>query len=85
MLIAFPSPNCLIFKIEVLGHLVTQQVKCPNFGSGHDLMAYEFETCVGLCADSSELEACFPFCVSLSLPIPQLMLCLSLSVSVSQK
>ena len=33
-----------------------QAVKCLilDFGSGHDLMACEFEPHVGLCADSAE-------------------------------
>ena len=38
-----------------------------DFGSSHDLVVRELETHVGLCADSSEPEACFRFCVSLSL------------------
>ena len=54
-----------------------------NFGSGHDLVVREFECHIRLCADSSEPEACFGFCVSLSLS-----LCLShtyaLSLSVSK-
>ena len=38
-----------------------------DFGSGHDLPVRGFEPRVGLCADSSEPEACFRFYVSLSL------------------
>ena len=38
-----------------------------DFGSGHDLTAHEFRLHVGLRADSSELGACFGFCVFLSL------------------
>ena len=41
--------------------------KASDFSSGHDLVVHEFETCVGLCADSSEPGVCFRFCVSLSL------------------
>ena len=44
----------------------------------------EFELCVGLCADSSEPEACFGFCVSLSL-WPSPVHALSLSVSKINK
>ena len=40
-----------------------------DFSSGHHLAVCEFEPCIGLCADSSELGACFGFCVSLSLPL----------------
>ena len=50
-----------------------------DFGSGHDLTVREFESRVELCADSSEPEACFGFCVSLSLcsfPTRALSLCL---------
>ena len=43
----------------------------PDFGSGHDLTACEFEPRIGLCADSSGPGACFGFCVSFSLcPYP---------------
>ena len=51
-----------------------------DFGSGHDLEVSGFEPHVGLCADSSEPEACFGFCVYVSLSArPLLMLSLSLS------
>ena len=49
-------------------------------GSGHDLVAPEFEPRVGPRAGSSEPGACFGFCVSLSLcpsPARALSLCLS--------
>ena len=39
----------------------------PDFGSGHDLVVYEFEPHIRLCVDSSEPGACFGICVSLSL------------------
>ena len=43
-------------------------------------MVHEFKSHVRLCADSSELGACYGFCVSLSLSAPPLlMLCLSFS------
>ena len=38
-----------------------------HFGSGHDLVVYEFEPRIGLCADGSEPGTCFGFCVSLAL------------------
>ena len=46
-----------------------QMVERPtvHFGSGHDLVVYEFEPRIGLCADGSEPGTCFGFCVSLSL------------------
>ena len=42
-------------------------IKCPtlDFGSGHDLTVHEFESLLGLCADSN--RACLVF--SLSLPL----------------
>ena len=49
-----------------------------DFGSGHDLTAHEFDSRVGLCADSMGLGACFGFCVSLSLPLNPLAFCLCL-------
>ena len=70
-------------KIEVhqVGSLSGTVGWVSDFGSGHDLMACEFEPHVRLCADSSELGACFRFCVSLSLSAPPLLiLCLSLSL-----
>nr|XP_060511482.1 uncharacterized protein LOC132692753 [Panthera onca] len=67
------------------GAWVAQLVKHPtlDFGSGHDLAVREFEPRVGLCADSSESEACFRFCVSLSLCSPPAHT-LSLSLSLSK-
>ena len=50
------------------GTWVAQLVK--HFGSGHDLAVDEFESRIGLCADSSEPGACFGFCGSLSLSLP---------------
>ena len=41
-----------------------------DLGSGHDLMAHEFKHHFGLCADSSEVGACFRFCLQLSVPLP---------------
>ena len=52
-----------------------------RLGSGHGLAVREFEPRLGLCADSSEPEACFGSCVSLSLcPSPTHALYLSLSL-----
>ena len=51
-----------------------------DFSSGHDLEVCEFEPSIRLYADSSEPEACFRFCVSLSRPLPR-----SCSVSASQR
>ena len=53
--------------------------RLSDFGSGHDITVRGFEPRVGLCADSSELGACFGFCVSLSL-CPSPVHALSLSV-----
>ena len=50
-----------------------------DFGSGHDLMAGEFEPHVGLCADSSEPGVCFGFCVSSLCTCPNCALYLSVS------
>ena len=57
------------FRCKGEGTRVAELVKCPtlDFGSGRDLMAHEFEPHVGLYAESTELGACFGFCVSLSL------------------
>ena len=53
-----------------------------DFDSGHNLMVHDFESRVGLCADSSEPKACFRFCASLSLfPSPARALFLSLFLS----
>ena len=65
-----------------------QSVKHPTLGSssGHDLTVCEFESLVGLCADSSEPGACFRFCVFLSLSAPSpLVLCLFLPLSEISK
>ena len=58
---------------------MAQSVKCLTlgFGSGHDLMVYEFEPRIGLCEDSAE-PAWDSLSLSLS-PHPLLMLSLSLS------
>ena len=74
---SYEAHRCKI-KIPSLswGAWVAQLVKHPTLGFslGHDLMVHEFEPCVGLCADSSEPEAC-----SLSLcPSPTPTLSLSL-------
>ena len=65
---------------------MAQWVKRPtlDLGSGHDLMVRESEPCVGLCADSPELGACFGFCVALSLPSPARACTLSLSLKNKQ-
>ena len=48
--------------------------------SRHDLVAYEFEPHVRLCADSAEPGACFGLCIFLSLcPSPARALSLSFS------
>ena len=62
---------------QLVGHLTL------DFSSGHDLTVREFEPHVGLHADSSEPEACFGFCVSLS-PCPSPAHALSLSVKNKQ-
>ena len=67
----------------VWGAWVAQSAECPtlDFSSGHDLTIRGFEPRVGLCADSSELGACFGFCVSPSLcfcPAYTVCVCLSL-------
>ena len=63
---------------------MAQLVKRPTFGSGHDFTVRGFEPCVRLCADSSEPEACFGSCVSLSAS-PLFVLCLSVCLSLSLK
>ena len=50
----------------------------PDFSSGHDLTAGEFEPRIRLCADSSGPGARFRFCVPLLLCLTLLTLCLSL-------
>ena len=61
------------------GTWVAHSVKLPalDFGSGHDLVVYEFEPCIELCADSVE-PAWEPLSPSLSAPPP-------LSLSLSKK
>ena len=64
------------------GHLGGSVGWASDFSSGRDLMVYEFEPHVRLCADSSEPGACLRFWVSLSLcPFPA---CVQ-SLSVSEK
>ena len=66
------------------GHLSGLVGEASDFTSGHDLAVCEFKPHAGLYANSSEPEAGFWFCVSLSLSAPPLlMLCLSLCLSVS--
>ena len=53
---------------------MTQSVKhlTPDFGSGHDLMAYEFEPCIGLSADIVEPawdSGSFSLCPSPTCPL----------------
>ena len=80
---ALPGDN-VGFKVRNMsarGAWVAQSVERLTLGSGHDLAVSEFESRVGVCADSSEPGACFRFCVSLCLcpsPAGTLSLCLSL-------
>ena len=61
------------------GAWVAKSVKRPTLAQVMISQVHEFEPHVGLCADSSEPEAYFRFCVSLSLlPSPALSLSLSL-------
>ena len=69
--------DLLGLKAQSQGRLDDSVGLASNFSSGHDLAVREFEPHVGLCADSSEPEACFGFWVSLSLS-----LCLTHSHSV---
>ena len=64
-------------KIKNRGTCLAQSVEhmSLDFGSGHDLVVREFESCIGLWADSAE-----PFWASLSLPLS-----LPLPCSLSQK
>ena len=67
-----------ILKVSSLGRLGGSIRSASDFSSGHGLAVCEFEPRVGLCADSSELGACFGFCVSsLSLHLSLLSVCLS--------
>ena len=71
---------CWGFFRVVWGYLSGSAGWASDFGSGHDLTVHEFKPCIGLCVDSSEPEACFGFCVSISLcPVPAHALSLSLS------
>ena len=70
----------LKIKLGILGSSVGW---VSNFGSGHDLMAREFEPRVELCADNSEPGACFRLSPPLYLPFP-CSLSLVLSFSLSQ-
>ena len=79
---ALSCPPCSLSlsrnKLTLMGRLGGSVSWASDFGSGHDLAVRDFEPCVGLCADSSEPEACFGFCVSLSLcPSPTCALSLS--------
>ena len=58
--------------------------EASDFSSGHNLAVRGFESCVGLCADSSEPGACLRFCVSLSLSLSLSAPPGSLSVSLSK-
>ena len=71
------------------GAWVVQSVKhpTPDLGSGHDLIACEFEPRVGLCADSSVWSLLWILYLLLSLSLsapPPLGLILSLSLSLSK-
>ena len=74
-----PTDQDFLQKGDSQGGLGGSVGKAADFGSGHDLAVREFEPRVGLCDDSSEPGACFPFCVSLSL-CPSPVHALSLSV-----
>ena len=68
------SPEKCLLK----GAWVAQSVKCPN-SAQVDLTVHGFEPHIGVCADTSEPEACFACCVSLSLcPSPTHAVYLSL-------
>ena len=66
---ALPGDNVgfNVRNMSARGAWVAQSVERLTLGSGHDLAVSEFESRVGVCADSSEPGACFRFCVSLSL------------------
>lgn len=69
-------PHVLIHRCSLnnplhWGSWVAQSVKCPNFGSGHDLIVCELEPCVRLSTDCLKSGACFnSLSPSLSLPFP---------------
>ena len=74
----------LSLKKKATGRLGASAGSACDFGSGHELVACEFEPRIRLCADSSEPGACFGFCVSLSAPPHSLSLSLSLALSLSK-
>ena len=70
--------NKYLFKKKKVERLGGSVCWASDFSSGHDLTVCEFESRVGLCADSSEPGARFRFCVSLPLcPSPTHALSLS--------
>ena len=67
---------------------MAQLVKHPtlDFSSGRDLMVYELESYIGLCADSAEPAwASLSLSLSLSVPPTPPLLILSLSLSKINK
>ena len=54
-----PWPQTVGFKMQVQGCLGGSAGEASDLGSGHDRTVHELEPCVGLCADTSELGACF--------------------------
>ena len=67
------------------GHLGGSVGWATDLSSGHDLVVREFESRVGLCADSSEPGAASDsVCLPLSLLLPHLC-ALSLSFSLKNK
>ena len=54
----------------MMGHLGGSVCWASDFGSGHDLTVRGFEPRVGLCADSSEPEACLLRILRLPLNLP---------------
>ena len=78
-----PSPPILFLSLknkQPLGYLGGSVSYISDFGSGHDLTVRGFQPHIRLCADGSEPEVFFGFCVSLSLcPTPTCTLPLSLS------
>ena len=80
------NENTVDFCIEKInqGCLGGSVGYASNFGSGHDLTAFEFEPHIGLWDDSSEPGASFGFCVPIWL-CPSLAHALSLSLFLSQE
>ena len=74
----------LVWKRVKRGTWVTQSLKplTHGFSSGQDLAVHQYESNVGLCAESSEPGACLRFCVSKSLSSLPPVLSLSLSLSL---